>query len=85
MQRRTTWKVVTAGAALTGLGLTGVGIAAADIGDAPQSQTAETTVSAEWVPVVPVVDDSVLDIDSPDASVEAMDHSYDDSWEDSWD
>ncbi|MGV0836756.1 hypothetical protein [Mycolicibacterium thermoresistibile] len=78
MTRPATWKVVTVGAALTGLGVLGAGAA----------HGATEPVPASVGPVVeaPVVDwATAFDADSPDASFFAMDDSWDDSFDDSWD
>ncbi|MEZ0339317.1 hypothetical protein ACAG25_04960 [Mycobacterium sp. pV006] len=76
MTRTSTWKVVTAGVALTGLGIVGAGTAATAAADPLPAVHSATAPQFDWAAAF--VDDS------PDVSYVAMDDSWDDSpWDDS--
>ncbi|PEG40092.1 hypothetical protein CRI77_14490 [Mycolicibacterium duvalii] len=71
-----TWKVVTVGAALTGLGVVGAGAASAASEPVPAAHAAIGSSALDWV----FADDRSV------VSFAAMDDSWDDSWDDSpWD
>jgi hypothetical protein len=74
MARTATWKVVTIGAALTGLGVVGAGTASAATSPAPTVNATISAPHADW--------SAAFADDSPDASFNAMDDSWDDSPDD---
>lgn len=79
MTRPATWKVVTVGAALTGLGVLGAGAAHGATEAAPAAVgPAVEAPEVDWA--------TAFDADRPDSSYVAMDDTWwDDSWDDSWD
>ncbi|MGB3354549.1 MAG: hypothetical protein WBB00_17470 [Mycobacterium sp.] len=73
MTRPPVWKVVTVGAAMTGLGLVGAGAAgAATPASPPAVHSGIEAPTFDWV------------LDSTDEFVTAMDDSWDDTWDNSW-
>ncbi len=89
MERPATWKVVTLGAALTGLGIVGAGTATA--ASAPVTQPASISAGAAFdAPLFPRIDFDVPGIDDsfdgPGNQFVAMDDTWDETyWDTSWD
>ncbi|WP_214364289.1 hypothetical protein [Pseudonocardia sp. H11422] len=76
MQRPTTWKIITVGAALGGLGLAGAGVALADSGQGAAADIAPISVSSAD-PGAPAPFAADLSPESADSPLESVDDSAD--------
>ncbi|MHA6796616.1 hypothetical protein ACVGVM_24350 [Pseudonocardia bannensis] len=78
MQRPATWKIITVGAALSGLGLAGAGVAFADSGPGAATDIAPISVSSADPGSAPAQSGAVdLSPESADSPLESVDDSVD--------